>query len=320
MIFAKLTLLRLSSAFFAIIFLISLQATGRDAHKPLSLKDRHFLVNLFKAEGFEKHFLLTTFNDRRLVKLPIVISKNVHNKENKRNYDDFYSAYSLRAATRFSKKWQTVLMRASEKFEVDREVLVAILLVETGLGNVLGRYPIITVFSSILLEHREKQITYKDSQPVAPEEQYVVERLQLKSKWAKKELLALLSIIVKNKHSAFRLKGSFAGAFGIPQFLPSSYLRWGYDSDQNGTVNLFLFPDAIYSTANYLRAHGWKKGLYLESNKDVIYMYNRSHIYVETVLNVAKKIQAHQKAKVEKEIEQTNLVQDYNRQHEESSS
>lgn len=301
-------------------FVLPFQLFGNESDKTLSQKDRDYLVGFFVEQGFDEEFLVPIFFDKRLVKLPVVINKNVNNKENRRNYEDFYSAYSMKMAHRFIRKWKSVLNNASKQFEVDEEVLVAILLIETGLGNVLGQYPVISVFTSLIVENHNKQLEYKNVKPIGSEEQYVIDRLLFKSEWAKVELAALLAIIEQSNHSPFRFKGSFAGAFGIPQFLPSSYLQWGYDSDKNGSVNLFLFPDAIYSTANYLRAHGWKKGLYLESNKDVIYKYNRSHIYVETVLNVAKKIQTYHKSNAKKEIEQTNLVQDYSQQHQKSSS
>jgi membrane-bound lytic murein transglycosylase B len=148
----------------------------------------------------------------------------------------------------------------------------------------------------------------------------VFERLSVKAEWAKQELAALLKIILQTKQNPIRFLGSFAGAFGIPQFLPTSYIKWGYDSDNNGTVNLFLVPDAIYSTANYLKAHGWKKGLYLESNKEVIYTYNNSDIYVETVLNIAKKIKNSHLSDLKKATEQTMLDQSLKCRNKDSTS
>ncbi len=258
-------------------------------------KDREYLINLFQESEFDKEFLERTFHDSRLKKMPVVVNRNVVNKENPRNYSEFHSRYSLWMANRFSKKWRTTLKRASRKFQVDREVMVAILLVETGFGNILGRYPIISVFSSIILEEHKNGL-HDNSTTDNEEEIYRRNRLKLKSEWAKKELAALLKISKDTQSSPFRLRGSFAGAFGIPQFLPSSYLKWGYDSDQSGSVNLFLFPDAIYSIANYLKAHGWQKGLYRKSNKRVVWQYNHSQVYVNTVLGVAQRIREHKTA------------------------
>ncbi|MBU2511769.1 lytic murein transglycosylase [bacterium] len=293
---------------------------ANSGNRSYSEPDRQFLVAMFEEKGFDQDLLKSVFYDKRLKKLPIIVSRNVHNKENRRNYEDFHSSYSLKIAHRFSRKWKSVLTRASQEFDVDEEVLVSILLVETGLGNILGRYPVISVFSSIIVEKEQKHLEAMNKIALSEDDQYVLKRLSRKAEWAEVELTALLTMVQDRGMSPFQLKGSFAGAFGIPQFLPSSYLKWGYDSDQNGSVNLFLFPDAIYSTANYLKAHGWKKGLYLESNKDVIYKYNNSEIYVETVLNVAKKIKELQSDKSKEIAKQTRFVQDYKSQQQEDKS
>lgn len=256
----------------------------------LSPSDRTKLITWFSDEGFDRLFLETVFMNNRLKKIPVVVSRNVNNAENKDNYRQFLSPYSIQLAKRFSRRWRTMLKRASLQFEVDKEVIVAILLVETGFGNVLGKYPVISVFASILLENEDHMRRCRQKSVGDCENLRLNERLQKKADWAKQELKALLTIVKDTGHSPYRFKGSYAGAFGIPQFLPSSYLKWGYDSDQNGSVNLFLFPDTIYSIANYLKSHGWQKGLERESNKDVIWMYNHSQTYVETVYSVAMKI------------------------------
>ncbi len=292
------------------LFLVSTHVFADNDSHPFTPSERLFLVENLSSDSFDKDFLNQIFFDKRLQKYPIIVTKNVYNKESQRNYEDFYSAYSFKIAHRFSKKWRTVLKNASEHFEVDKEVLIAILLVETGLGNVLGKFPVISVFSSIIVEYASTSRKYSLLTELSPEQTYVLNRLSVKADWAYNELSALLTITQTTGQSPFRFRGSFAGAFGIPQFLPTSYIKWGYDSDKNGTVNLFLIPDAVYSTANYLKAHGWKKGLYRESNKDVIYRYNNSEIYVDTVLSIAKKIKTSHNSKT-KISEQTRLDQSH---------
>lgn len=270
-------------------------------YRSLKSHEREFLVDLFKDSNIDKQLIFTVFNSRRLKKIPIVIRKNVNNVENKDNYQDFLSRYSMYLAYRFSKKWRNILNQASQQFDVDKEVLVAILLVETGLGNVLGKYPIISVFSSIILENHQVTKDLKANKKYNSE--YQLNRLSEKASWARRELESLLRIASTTDLNLFKLRGSFAGAFGIPQFLPSSYLKWGIDSDKNGVVNLFTFPDAIHSTANYLKAHGWKKGLYQKSNKKVIWLYNHSHIYVDTIFRIAAKIKNHECKKDQKDCD-----------------
>lgn len=252
--------------------------------------EKEFLVQLLEKEGFKPTFLKQVFYDKKLKKIPVIISKNVINKESKRSYDDFLSPYSIHLAKKFSSRWRTILKKASTKFDVDREVLIAILLVETGLGRVLGNYPVISIFSSILVENYNQKSGLGISPAAMEYDDYRIRRLRSKATWAQKEITAFLKIVQETQNSPFQIKGSFAGAFGIPQFLPSSYLKWGYDSDKNGSVNLYLIPDAVYSVANYLKAHGWKRGLHHNSNRQVIRKYNNSTLYVNTVLGVAKKM------------------------------
>ncbi|MFH2131746.1 MAG: lytic murein transglycosylase [bacterium] len=280
-----------------IISATSLFATNRGVAEccqesgTFSKLERQNLVRLFDQPDYDKTIIRKIFFDPRLQKMPVVVHRNVDNKEVKRNYDEFLNRYSIHLANKFARKWRTLLARASRKFKVDREILVAILLVETGFGNVLGRYPIVSVYSSIIVENMRQQMQCAQIEMRGCLESTLVNRLKMKAQWAEKELRALIEIAESSDRNLFHFKGSYAGAFGIPQFLPSSYLKWGYDSDRNGSVNLFLLPDAIYSTANYLKAHGWSKGLHNESNRDVIWEYNHSRIYVDTVLKVAQRIQ-----------------------------
>ena len=83
------------------------------------------------------------------------------------------------------------------------------------------------------------------------------------------------------------MKGSWAGAFGICQFIPSSYVRFAVDGNGDGVIDLFDFRDAVASIANYLKAHGWENGR-LEAKRQAIYAYNHCDSYVDAVLAYAK--------------------------------
>lgn len=284
--------IHLISSSFLLCFLLSTHTIFANNNQKTNFRphEKKYLVNLMEQEGFQPAFLKQVFYSKQLKKIPVIISKNVINKESKRSYDNFLSPYSIHLAKQFSRQWKTILKRASNKFDVDREVLISILLVETGIGRVLGNYPVISIFSSILVENHNQKNGYNPQSAAMVYDSYRIKRLRKKASWAHKELVAFLQMVRKNQHNPFKIKGSFAGAFGIPQFLPSSYLKWGYDSDKNGSVNLYLIPDAVYSVANYLKAHGWKKGLHHVSNRQVIRKYNNSRLYVDAVLGVAEKM------------------------------
>jgi len=259
--------------------------------KAFSLKERQFLVNTFQKEGFSPHYLKKVFYDQRLQKYKMVVSRNIYNQEDKRNYANFLTPYSTRKAYRFSRKWRTLLARAQKKFGVDKEVIVAILLVETGLGSTFGQYPTLSVYTSMVTAHHQFQRQQRKPKKLeTQEEKYFRERLAYKANWARKELKSLLTLGKEKRLNIFSLKGSFSGAFGLPQFLPSSYQQWGKDYDNDGTINLFWVPDAVYSTANYLQKHGWTRGLHRKSNRKAVWEYNHSDIYVDTVLTVASNV------------------------------
>jgi membrane-bound lytic murein transglycosylase B len=111
-----------------------------------------------------------------------------------------------------------------------------------------------------------------------------------KSKWAYEELKAYLTYAVHNGIDPFGLHGSYAGAFGFAQFLPSNVLRYGRDGDGDGKVDLFHHPDAIESIAYFLKAHGWAQNMSRQDAHKVLFAYNRSIYYVNTILSVADKL------------------------------
>jgi membrane-bound lytic murein transglycosylase B len=86
------------------------------------------------------------------------------------------------------------------------------------------------------------------------------------------------------------LRGSTGGAFGAPQFLPTSCLRYATDGDGDGRADLFDVPDAAASCARYLSAEGWHRGLSPSAQRAIIWKYNRSDAYVSTVLAIARAI------------------------------
>jgi len=72
--------------------------------------------------------------------------------------------------------------------------------------------------------------------------------------------------------------------------MPSNIFSYGVDADQDGRIDLFAKEDALHSIANYLRGHGWQPGLDRKGQRRVIFDYNRSDVYVNTVLAVAGKL------------------------------
>jgi len=279
------------SACLSVLFLVA-GFTYKLTAKGISFNEteRNYLIQEFKSDEFSQIYLNKIFGHQELKKIPIVIEKNIVNLDPVNHYKNFLSPYSIYLGIRFLKRWRTLLKKASQKYLVNKELIVAVLLVETGLGNVMGNYSVISVFSSIIIEYEHRKIKIAQMEKPSDRQLYELKRLSKKSRWAHNQMTALLTIIMDQKQSPFYYKGSFAGAFGIPQFLPTSYLKWGVDSDNSGSVNIYWYPDSIYSVANYLREHGWKPGLSKENQEKVIWEYNHSQTYVDTVLEAARKL------------------------------
>ena len=273
------------------IFLMYGAGNAVNTSEKLTEKEINYFVEIFNDNDFDREFLEKVFSDARLRFISGVVKRNVINKEYPDNYKRFLEPVAIGMAKIYSKRWHTLLNNASRTSDVDREIIVAILLVETSLGECLGKDPVMSVFSSIILgNHGKRRKEIEKMLAGDPGKERYLSRLAVKAQWAQKEMRALLRMYKERNIEICELTGSYAGAFGIPQFLPSSYLKWGYDADNNNIVDLFYMPDAIASVVSFLKSHGWHKGLYHEENKKVLWCYNNSEVYVETVLHIAKKL------------------------------
>lgn len=127
------------------------------------------------------------------------------------------------------------LTRAGERFGVPPEVIVAIIGVETFYGTYQGRTRVLDALATLGFRYPRR------------------------AKFFLSELEAFVLLALDERMDARRLKGSYAGAIGIAQFIPSSYRRYAIDFDGDGSRDLVRSPqDAIGSVANYLAEHGWR--------------------------------------------------------------
>ena len=109
-----------------------------------------------------------------------------------------------------------------------------------------------------------------------------------KIKMAYKELKAFLKYTAKEKMDPIGINGSYAGAMGIAQFVPSNILAFAKDGDSDGHVDLFNHADAITSIANYLKHYGWHPGIGRKKAHKIIFLYNHSNYYVDTIFKISK--------------------------------
>jgi membrane-bound lytic murein transglycosylase B len=195
------------------------------------------------------------------------------------------------------KENSNTLLAAEKKYNVPKEIIVSILWIETRLGEYLGKNHLPSVFFSTALVNEEKFIELNnkvvdetdnnDSTKSALKDR-IKQRSDRKSKWAINELVAMNEIEKKFGIDFNKIYGSWAGAFGISQFLPSSFLHYAVDGNNDSKIDLFNKNDAIYSIANYLEKHKW--GDSIEQKRKAIWSYNNSNDYIDAVLKLSELI------------------------------
>lgn len=129
------------------------------------------------------------------------------------------------------------LARAEREYGVPAEIIVAIIGVETSYGRNTGNYNVIDALTTLAFDYP----------PRAP--------------FFRSELENYLLLVREQKHNPLEFKGSYAGAMGFGQFMPSSYRKWAVDFSGDGFTDIWKnTTDAIGSVANYFKEHGWKTG------------------------------------------------------------
>lgn len=149
----------------------------------------------------------------------------------------FVTEKHVRHGKDFWHRHRSALARAQKRYGVPPEFVIAIIGVETQYGGNTGRYRTMDALTTLWLDYPRRADFFR------------------------KELEEYLVLARTLKKNPLKIEGSYAGALGIPQFMPSSYRRFGVDLDGDRKVNLFSSPaDAIGSVARFLQAHGWETG------------------------------------------------------------
>jgi membrane-bound lytic murein transglycosylase B len=210
--------------------------------------------------------------------------------EAKLDYDQFTADRPIEKAKKYMGKYKEEFDRAEKIYGVNGRVITAILLVESRLGKYLGTRSTLNTLSTLasLMDSATRNDFYNQIPKTKRISRKKFERsAQKRSKWAYKELKAYLKYTHKEGLDPAVIPGSFAGAMGLSQFMPSSILYYGKDGDNDGSIDLYTHADAIASIANYLKSHGWHPGISRKKAEKVIYKYNHSEYYVRAILKIA---------------------------------
>ncbi len=278
---------------FIFFIFFSSMAYGDEANEILS--PCQSLIQRLSQDGFGFEFLSKLLTDSRVGLIPELTSISLISRETPEAYAQFSNPESILLAKNFYHQNHKVLRQVEHQFNVDKEVIVAILLVESRFGENIGKYRVIPTLASIALMDSTEILkkTYLSFQEINPELscEWIEGLAKRKSQWAYQELKCFLKIVQNEKIDPLEIYGSYAGAMGMPQFIPSSYLTYAV-SKNNLESWLLNKEEAIFSIGNYLKSHGWKKNLTLNQRKQILHRYNQSDPYVETILQVAQKIKS----------------------------
>ena len=173
---------------------------------------------------------------------PEVIKLDTNQPEFTRNIWDYIdnatSAKRLKRGQKLLKKYRRLFDKLEGEYGVQREIIVAIWAMESDFGRNYGSKNVIRSLATLAHHARSEK----------------------REKFAQEELLAALHIIQNNKVNVGSLIGSWAGAMGQPQFMPSSYLKYAVDQNKDGQKNIWeTESDVFASIANFLKESGWRE-------------------------------------------------------------
>lgn len=198
---------------------------------------KSFIGELVERHGFDPAKLERVFARTQRLDAPLQLILPAERPSWRDYRAQFINEARIARGTAFWKVNRKVLARAERKYGVPAAIVVAILGVETNWGRNMGRYRVLDSLATLAFDYPPRASYFRSEL-----EQYL--------------------LLTRESHSdVFALQGSYAGAIGIPQFMPGSVRRYAVDFDGDGTIDLRRSSaDAIGSVANFLREHGWKTG------------------------------------------------------------
>jgi membrane-bound lytic murein transglycosylase B len=197
------------------------------------------------GQGFDRAALDETIRQTRFIDSAVQLMKPAPPGKPK-NWTIYSSRFiepiRIAAGVRFWNENAALLERAQAQYGVPAEIIVGIIGVETIYGRDTGRFRVVDVLTTLAFAY-----------PEAPNR---TERMA----FFRNELAQTLRLARQENIDPFSLLGSFAGAVGMPQFMPGNILKYGVDYDGDGVVDLRgSSADAIGSVANFLVEHGWER-------------------------------------------------------------
>ncbi|VXC81314.1 Membrane-bound lytic murein transglycosylase B [Pseudomonas sp. 8Z] len=196
-----------------------------------------FIAQMTRDYGFASEQLVSLFAEvQRKQAILDAISRPAERVKPWKEYRPiFITDKRIAQGVDFWRKNQAALQKAEADYGVPAQFIVAIIGVETFYGGNTGSYRVMDALSTLAFDYP----------PRAP--------------FFRKELREFLMLTREEQVDPLSLKGSYAGAMGLPQFMPSSFRAYAVDFDGDGHINIWTNPtDAIGSVASYFQRHGWQ--------------------------------------------------------------
>ncbi|WP_443191016.1 lytic murein transglycosylase B [Pseudomonas indica] len=198
-----------------------------------------FVAEMTRDYGFAGEQLVSLFHDvERKQTILDAISRPAEKVKPWKEYRPIFITESrIARGVDFWREHEAALARAEQEYGVPAQVIVAIIGVETFYGRNTGSYRVIDALSTLGFDYP----------PRAP--------------FFRQQLKEFLLLAREEQVDPLTLKGSYAGAMGLPQFMPSSFRAYAVDFDNDGHIDIWSNPvDAIGSVASYFQRHGWVAG------------------------------------------------------------
>ena len=253
---------------------------------------RQFIEECLVDKGMDKSQAQSMINDSRISTQPDIVIMNLFYSTprgtEKQPEIMWIDPRSIKRGRIFIKENKESLSSVEKRFGTSPQIITAILIVESKLGNYPMRYNVVTAYINLasLLDPDylgEIQKRYAGEYPQLNEED-TIKRAQSKAQWALDELYHLAHIANELKIDPLSIMGSFAGAIGPAQFIPSTFRSYGIDGDEDGICNPFNMTDAKASIGHYLKSLGWSEDAPLEIKRKAVWHYNHSQVYVNTIM------------------------------------
>lgn len=260
-----------------------------------SRRDWGFLRQELRRRGVAESALAAIYDDSRMPPFENVFF-SIAPRESAEHYRAFSFPRAVTAARECLNVYRPHFEEGQRRYQVDQRILASILFIESSCGRNTGQSMIINRLSRLASIAEPANLEFNLAAHGARRSAELAAKVRARARYLEEtflpEIPALIEVAEREGKNVLDYRGSSAGAFGMPQFLPAAYLKFGVDADGDGRVSLYEPRDAICSLANYLSSYGWRDSAPPDDRRRVIWRYNRSPAYVEAVLGLAAKLAA----------------------------